>query len=138
MVKMKIEKVVVGSLEENCYILDKDNMCIIIDPGSEFLKIKDKIGNRKVLACLITHNHFDHVGALKEVVDAYKTPIYDFNNLIEGKHNIGSFSLLVISNPGHTEDSISYYFYNEKVMFVGRPLKKFTKIAVNQYSSLLI
>lgn len=116
---MEIERVIVGELEENCYIVSKDGECLIIDPGSEFDKIKDKVGNREVLAVLVTHHHFDHVGALKEVVSYYKTNVYDFNNLVEKEYLIGPFKFKVIRNPGHTMDSVSFYFYDDKSMFVG-------------------
>ena len=116
---MEIEKVVVGELEENCYIISKDNSCLVIDPGSEFHKIQNKIGNKKVLGVLLTHHHFDHVGALKEVLSYYETRVYDFNNLEENEYLIGPFKFDVIINPGHTTDSISFYFREEKVMFVG-------------------
>lgn len=116
---MKIDRVVVGELEENCYIISKDNSCLVIDPGSEFHKIQNKIGNKKVLGVLLTHHHFDHVGALKEVLSYYETKVYDFNNLEEKEYLIGPFKFDVIINPGHTTDSISFYFCEEKVMFVG-------------------
>ena len=116
---MEIEKVIVGELEENCYIISKDNSCLVIDPGSEFHKIQNKIGNKKVLGVLITHHHFDHVGALIEALSYYETKVYDFNNLEEKEYLIGSFKFNVIINPGHTTDSISFYFREEKVMFVG-------------------
>ena len=116
---MEIEKVIVGELEENCYIISKDNSCLVIDPGSEFHKIQNKIGNKKVLGVLLTHHHFDHVGALKEVLSCYETKVYDFNNLEEKEYLIGPFKFNVIINPGHTTDSISFYFCEEKVMFVG-------------------
>ena len=38
---MRIKIVQVGELEENCYIVEKNNKCLIIDPGSEFNKIKE-------------------------------------------------------------------------------------------------
>lgn len=116
---MEIEKVIVGELEENCYIISKDNSCLVIDPGSEFHKTQNKIGNKKVLGVLITHHHFDHVGALKEALSYYETKVYDFNNLEEKEYLIGPFKFNVIINPGHTTDSISFYFREEKVMFVG-------------------
>lgn len=116
---MEIEKVIVGELEENCYIVSEDNSCLVIDPGSEFHKIQNKIGNKKVLGVLLTHHHFDHVGALKEVLSCYETKVYDFNNLEEKEYLIGPFKFNVIINPGHTTDSISFYFREEKVMFVG-------------------
>lgn len=116
---MKIERVVVGELDENCYILTIDNECLVIDPGSDFDKIKAKINTKKVLGVLITHHHFDHVGALKEVLEFYKTKLYDFNNLKETEYKIGPFTFEVMYNPGHTDDSISFYFKEDKAMFVG-------------------
>ena len=44
---MKIDKVVVGDLRCNCYILSINNECIVIDPGDEYEKIKEVIGNKK-------------------------------------------------------------------------------------------
>ena len=37
---MKIEKIVTGALEENCYVLSFEGTCLIVDPGSDFTKIK--------------------------------------------------------------------------------------------------
>lgn len=116
---MKIDRVIVGELEENCYIVTIDNNCLVIDPGDEFDKIKASIGHKNVLGVLITHNHFDHVGALKEVIDLYKCNVYDFNNLDEKELTIGPFTFTVIYNPGHTTESISFYFKNINSMFVG-------------------
>ena len=73
---MKVEKIIVGSFKENCYILSNQNDVLIIDPGDEPTKIKEAIGNRNILGVLITHKHFDHVGALpffKEYKDQYTT-----------------------------------------------------------------
>ena len=116
---MEIEKVVVGELQENCYILSKDGCCLVVDPGDEFVKIKDEIGDRSVVGVLLTHHHFDHVGALKDVLEFYQTKLYDFNTLQEKEYEIGSFKFEVIFNPGHTIDSISFYFPEKQVMFVG-------------------
>lgn len=111
---MKIDRVVVGSLSTNCYIISKDNACIVIDPGDEYSKIKSLIGNKKVLGAIVTHHHFDHVGALE-----YFDNVYDYNNLKEGINKIGNFTFEVIYTKGHTDDSISLYFKEEKIMFVG-------------------
>lgn len=35
---MKVETIVVGPLDTNCYIIEKQNDCLIIDPGDEFEK----------------------------------------------------------------------------------------------------
>lgn len=109
---MKIEVIKVGDLETNCYILEKNNNVLLIDPGDESDKIIDKIGDRKLIGILITHNHFDHIGALKDILEKYKVEVYDKNNLEEKEYNIGEFKIKVIFNPGHTEDSVSYLFDN--------------------------
>lgn len=116
---MKLDRVVTGYLEENCYILKINYNCLVIDPGDDYYKIKEKIGNNKVIGILLTHNHFDHVGALNDVVEEYKAPIYSFENLKEGDNIIEEFSFEVIFTPGHTRDSICFYFEKEKIMFTG-------------------
>lgn len=116
---MKVDKIITGYLEENCYVLTKNNNCLVIDPGDDFSSIKNVIGNNKVLAVLLTHNHFDHIGAVKDIVDKYKTLVYSFDNLKEGGCDIENFKFQVIYTPGHTIDSISFYFEQEKVMFTG-------------------
>ena len=115
---MEIKKVEVGSLKTNCYILKKDNDILIIDPGAESEKIKKEIDG-KVIAVLITHNHFDHIGALNELKSFYNVESYDKNSLKEGKHKFNNFEFKVIFNPGHTSDSISFYFEKDKVLFSG-------------------
>lgn len=116
---MNIEKVVVGELEENCYILSIENYCLVIDPGNDEDKIIDIIKDKKVLGILLTHHHFDHVGAVDTLVSKYDTKVYDFSNLDEGNISIGPFTFEVIYNPGHSKDSISFYFKEIDKMFVG-------------------
>lgn len=116
---MNIRIVQNGMLFENCYLLEKEDKYLIIDPGSEFDKIDSYIDGKEVLGILITHRHPDHIGALKEAVETYKCPVYEKINLDEDTYNIGPFSFNVIFNPGHTPDSISFYFYKEHTMFVG-------------------
>ena len=111
---MKIDRVIVVYLKTNCYIISNDNECLVIDPGDEYDKIKEVIGNKRVIGTIVTHHHFDHVGALK-----YFDNIYDKSNLIEGMNKIGKFNFEVIYTPGHTFDSICIYFKENKVMFVG-------------------
>lgn len=116
---MNIEIVKVGQLECNCYILEKDNNVLIIDPGDDYNKIKEKIKNKNLKAVLITHNHFDHIGALNNIKQDYQIEIYDNTNLEEKEYKINNFSFKVIKTYGHSSDSISFYFEKDKVMFVG-------------------
>ena len=114
---MQINRVVVGDLEENCYIVSINDKCLVIDPADEKDKIIDTINNKEVLGILITHHHFDHIGAVNDLKDKYNCTVYDYTNLEEGINNIEEFSFEVIFNPGHTNDSISFKFDNN--MFVG-------------------
>ena len=113
---MNINCVKVGYLRTNCYIIEKDNKVLVIDPADEYLNIKEGIGNNEVEGVIITHHHPDHVGAL-DFFDADK--IYDYYNLKEGINNIGPFTFEIIYTPGHKTDCITIYFEKEKVMFTG-------------------
>lgn len=117
--KMDVKIVVVGEYQTNCYILSKEGKAIIIDPGSEFGKIKQMVGNDTVIAILLTHRHFDHIGALEECIKEYNVPVYDKSNLEEDNYFIDGFYFKVIFTPGHTDDSVVYYFEDENKMFVG-------------------
>ena len=108
---MEIKTIQVGYLDTNCYILIKDNECIIIDPGDDFDKIKKEIGNNKVVGCLVTHFHQDHIEALEEVVSYYEVEI--------NKESFGKFKYETIETPGHTFDSKTFYFSKDKIMFTG-------------------
>lgn len=114
---MKIECVKTGYLEENCYVLSIDNYALVIDPGDDFAKIKKLIGDKKVLAVLITHYHFDHIGALDDVINLYKVPVIDHKS--NKNQTIGPFKFEIIKTPGHKNDTVTYYFKEDEVMFVG-------------------
>jgi len=121
---MQIEVLELGMLQTNCYILKKNNKCIVIDPGDEFNKIDEHLINP--VAVLITHHHFDHTGALDELIYKYNLPIYNHKNLSEKTHEFDEFKFDVIHTPGHSEDSITYYFKDEEIMFTGDFLFKRT------------
>ena len=110
--------IVNGYLEENCYIIHNNKYALIVDPGSEGEKIISKIDSLgvKVIGILITHYHFDHIGALEEVRNKYKCEVVDYKNRIEC---IKCFKYKIIENYGHTMDSVSYYFENDKMLFCG-------------------
>lgn len=116
---VNINIVRVGELECNCYILEKNNNVLVIDPGDEIDKICFAIGNRNVVGVIITHYHFDHVGALQGVMDRYDAQVYDIHNMNEGINNIFDFRFNVIYTPGHKEDAITIYFEDENIMFIG-------------------
>jgi len=116
---MKIERIITDNLDENCYLLTIGNKCLLIDPGSSFELIKSKIGDKKLLKVLITHKHFDHIGALRDIMDLYKVDYMDYETLKEQEYSIEDFKFSVIFNPGHSYDSVSYYFKDVNSIFVG-------------------
>ncbi|MFZ2154590.1 MAG: MBL fold metallo-hydrolase [Bradyrhizobium sp.] len=68
---MKIENIVVGPLQVNCYIVyDEDSLeALVVDPGDEAEKIISLIESRrlKVSNIVCTHAHFDHIGAVRRL-----------------------------------------------------------------------
>lgn len=116
---MQIDCVITGALDENCYILKKENTCLVVDPGDDYQKIKEKIGDAKVLGVLITHSHFDHVGALRNFLTKRNIKIFKKSVSPNGNYEIGTFHFTVIETPGHAKDSITFYFKEDQAMFVG-------------------
>lgn len=120
MVVMEIKRVVTGYLDENCYVLIKNNTCLVVDPGDDYNKIREEIGDNKVFGVLITHSHFDHIGALRNFLTKKSIKIFKRSNLLEKKvYTIGDFSFECLYTPGHSKDSVSFYFPDENAMFVG-------------------
>ncbi|WP_297635748.1 MBL fold metallo-hydrolase [uncultured Clostridium sp.] len=131
---MLVKTIVTGMYEENCYLLinEKTNSCAIVDPGDEFSKIEKEIEELKVTPkfILLTHAHFDHVGAVKELQDKYKIPFYMnenedayvkndntvFGNLEKADKflcdgdviNLDDIEIKVIHTPGHTKGGVCY------------------------------
>ena len=118
LINMKIDTLVVGSLRENCYIVTIGDNSFIVDPGDEAERIINACKDKNIKEILVTHHHFDHVGALESVKNYYNAKVYDYSTLKE-ENNIGVFTFRVIPTPGHTDDSISVYFKDDNVMFVG-------------------
>ncbi len=77
---MLIKTIPVGQLEENCYIVtnEKTLECVVIDPGDESNTILDYLeeNSLKCRAIMITHGHFDHVGAVEAVAEETGATVY--------------------------------------------------------------
>ena len=116
---MKIKVLKVGYLKCNCYILEKNNKVLVIDPGDDYELIRSKINGKEILGVLITHGHFDHVGCVDKIVSDFGCYVYDFNNLEEKEYVLGEFLFEVIYTPGHSRDSVTFYFKEDNLMFTG-------------------
>ena len=69
---MLIKCITVGALETNCYIVADESTleCAVIDPGADASTILDYLEETK-LSCrfvLLTHGHFDHTGAVNDIL----------------------------------------------------------------------
>ncbi|MFK9093282.1 MBL fold metallo-hydrolase [Bacillus salipaludis] len=76
---MKWQQIPLGALQTNCYIVENpDRTCLIFDPGGEGNKLIHLLNQRKLKpsAIILTHAHFDHIGAVNVVKDTYKIPVY--------------------------------------------------------------
>ncbi len=68
-----------GPLQTNAYIVyNGERNCLIIDPGEEETKLRQFIEQKRLTptAIILTHAHFDHIGAVDPIRDHYKIPVY--------------------------------------------------------------
>jgi len=75
---MKIKNLILGPLAVNCYIAQLEKINIIIDPGAEVDNIIYYLDSQDLIPDFIinTHGHFDHIGAVPELIEKYKIPFY--------------------------------------------------------------
>lgn len=76
---LKVTYFPLGPVQTNCYfIADQDKNCLIIDPGEEGKKIVEYVEREGLtpVAIFLTHGHFDHIGAVDAVRDAFGVPVY--------------------------------------------------------------
>lgn len=142
----------VGPVAENCYIIRKPDSAgaLIIDPGDEperLLKPIDELG-LKLEGILITHCHFDHVGAVNAVAEATGAEVYcpegevhilaDIDSYVrmpgfgpfenyEAEHTVSGgdslemagLTLDVIDTPGHSPGHVTYSVRDHNALMSG-------------------
>lgn len=74
----KVSQIPTGAIPENCYLVYNDTHLLVVDPGANADKIMEKIDSldRKVCAILLTHTHYDHIGAVEIIRHHYHVPVY--------------------------------------------------------------
>ena len=136
---MKIKRIVGGNIESNGYIL-YDHIGgegFIIDPGynpEKYLKQLDELSIR-LLGILLTHHHYDHIGAVDKISGATGCSVYlhwgdaaMYRNKVDVMLSDGDILKLgeevisVIHTPGHTEGSICLMIETSKTVFTGDTL----------------
>ena len=77
---MKVHALALGDYQTNCYIIhdETSKSCCIIDPGYDADFILNKLDSLGLTleAILLTHGHFDHVGAVKELAAETGCDVY--------------------------------------------------------------
>ena len=148
----------VGQVAENTYIFrrDESDTALIIDPGEEaerILATLEQLGIEKLEAILLTHTHFDHIGAVAPVAKATGAPVYcpelevavladvmayvpyegfgPYENwdaeetVAGGEHlSLAGFEIDVIFTPGHSRGHVTYSIPDERILLSGDVLFK--------------
>ena len=68
---MRITKMPVSPIGANCYIVSEGTEAFIIDPGGDAGRIIEAAKNLNVRYILLTHTHFDHIGGLNDIAEAF-------------------------------------------------------------------
>ena len=139
---MNVKKLALGAYQTNCYLLFEGDKAVVIDPGYEadtILRALETLG-MSLEAILLTHGHFDHVGAVKELVSetdcaVYIHPaelnlppmitagqLYYTHTYTEGDtiSPVSGMELKVLHTPGHTPGSVCLIWKDQ--MFSGDTL----------------
>jgi len=142
----------VGPVQENCFIVRPQDgeRAVIVDPGEEAPRLLEAIDELGVTleAILLTHTHFDHVGAVAPIARATGAPVYcpgievavmrdimafvpwpgfgpfeswDPEHTIQGGETLelAGLTLDVIDTPGHSPGHVTYVVRDESALLSG-------------------
>jgi hydroxyacylglutathione hydrolase len=142
----------VGLVQENCFLLrhDGSRSALIVDPGDEAPVILNAVHELGVAidAILVTHCHFDHIGAVAPVAEATGAPVYvseierpvlaDIMSYVpfpgfgpyesyEAEHTLkggerlelAGLEIEVLFTPGHSPGHLTYSIPAERAIFSG-------------------
>lgn len=151
-VSLDVRMLTVGPIAENCFLVRRggSDQGLIIDPGEEPERILNLVGELgvTVAAILLTHCHFDHIGAVAPVAEATGAPVYcpaievpvladimsfvpfegfgpyesyEADEQVRGGEALAlaELSLSVIFTPGHSPGHVTYSVRGEDAIFSG-------------------
>jgi hydroxyacylglutathione hydrolase len=73
---MRARGFTVGPLQENCWVIEEGARAIVVDPGDEAERLIEELEGLAVDAILLTHTHFDHVGAVAALARHTGAPVF--------------------------------------------------------------
>jgi hydroxyacylglutathione hydrolase len=143
----------VGPVQENCFIVREKgaSSAVMVDPGEEpdrLLAALESLGVEKLEAILLTHTHFDHIGAVAPVAEATGAPVwcpeletqvlanimdyvpwpgfgpyesYDADHTVAGGETLelAGLSFEVLFTPGHSPGHVTYALPEQQALFSG-------------------
>jgi glyoxylase-like metal-dependent hydrolase (beta-lactamase superfamily II) len=149
---LDVEMLTVGPVAENCFLLRRagSDRLLVVDPGEEAERILAAIEatGAKAEAILVTHCHFDHIGAVTPVAEATGAPVYcpeievpileDImafvpwegfgpfesykpDEIVRGGETLelAGLELDVVFTPGHSPGHVTYAVRDENALFSG-------------------
>jgi hydroxyacylglutathione hydrolase len=149
---MDVRMFTVGLVQENCFLVRRDGAesALIVDPGDEAPRILHAVEELGVTveAILVTHCHFDHVGAVAPVAEATGAPVwvseierpvladimsyvpfagfgpfesYEADHTLKGgeRLELAGFEIDVLFTPGHSPGHLTYSIAGEQAIFSG-------------------
>ena len=149
---IEVRMFTVGMVQENCFLVwpEGGDRAVIVDPGDEAPRLLQAIEDAGVTldAILLTHTHFDHVGAVAPIARATGAPVYcprvevpvlqdvmayvpwpgfgpfeswDPEQTVEGEETLelAGLTLDVVSTPGHSPGHVTYAVRGEQALFSG-------------------
>jgi hydroxyacylglutathione hydrolase len=149
---MDVRSFTVGQVAENCYIARGDGAdhAVIVDPGDEPERLLEAIDSLGVTidGILVTHCHFDHIGAVAPVAEATGAPVwcpqievpvladimsyvpwpgfgpfdsYDADETVAGGEHLSlaGLEIDVVFTPGHSPGHVTYAIPDEGALFSG-------------------
>lgn len=150
---LTVQRMPVGPGQANCYIVSNEKEALIIDPGAEAETIKTAIERLDVkpVAILLTHTHYDHIGAVDETRATFDIPVYvaeeEASWLVDPSKNlsqlvgmpfsvepadhlfnpdetleINDFTFKVLATPGHSPGGVSFVFNEDQFAISGDAL----------------
>jgi hydroxyacylglutathione hydrolase len=150
-VSLEVRQLTVGPIAENCFIFRGEGApkALVVDPGEEPERILAEIEQTgaEVEAILITHCHFDHVGAVRPLAAATGAPVYcpeievpmladiisftlpgfgpyegyEADETVKGGEalELAGLTLDVLFTPGHSPGHVTYSVRGEEAIFSG-------------------
>jgi hydroxyacylglutathione hydrolase len=146
---MDVRCFTVGPLQENCWIVRREDgdRAVVVDPGDEASRLIAATEDLTVDAILLTHTHFDHVGAVAALARHTRAPVYcpeievrvlqdinayvfpgfgpfepyDPEETVSGgeRLSLAGLDIDVIFTPGHSPGHVSYSIAEAQILLDG-------------------